>query len=194
MLILACLSAFDSGSLFACLCVSVRARARARTCKCPQRCTPVPRCVWCVYIRVSKSLGTYVHEPSSCFRVTWQLSLLCHCIIWPVCFYSCAHVSATWLCWFAWITSVFYGLTYTVCTIRVFVYPCTFSSFPEACWLVWSTANGKLPNSPGWQMGKAPIASDSTGLFTFNRKLILSFSAHFATYQCADANISLPLT
>lgn len=137
MLILACLSAFDSGSLFACLCVSVRVRACARTYKCPQRCTPVPRCVWCVYIRVSRSLGTYVREPSSCFRVTWQLSLLCHCIIWPVCFYSCAHVSATWLCWFAWITSVFYGLTYTVCTIRVFVYPCTFSSFPEACWLVW---------------------------------------------------------
>lgn len=37
------------------------------------------------------------------------------------------------------------------------------------------------------------MVSGSTGLCTFNRKLILSFTAYFTTYQCADANASTAL-
>ena len=63
-----CLSAFDSGLSFPAF-VYVYVRMN----ECPQRYALVSGCV---YMHVFRSLGSSIHEPSSCFCVTLKLSLL----------------------------------------------------------------------------------------------------------------------
>lgn len=120
-------------------------------------------------------------------------SHLGRCALW----YAYLEVRAVWfgpllICWCLYLHSSTFTFYITVDVVCICVH--NFRSLTAAPFTSWCLLQLMQICQVSWMTNeKSPMVSGSTGLCTFNRKLILSFTAYFTTYQCADANASTAL-